>query len=143
MSPPDCCPGDTAVGGHPFGMHTQTCEVYLANCEAWERRQAEQQAAVEWQPGDPVHPAEPAYHGSCGPCLVRWTAEVDHCPECGELSTEALRTRVAALPPAAQAVIDAAREVEAARSAAALDAAAHRVRVALRMFDFNTFRSAS
>ncbi len=98
MSPRDCCRGEVAAGGHPRGMHTQTCKVYLANCETWERVQAQSQARLEWQPGDPVHPAEPAHYGSCGPCLVRWTAPVDRCPECGELSTEALRTAVVSSP---------------------------------------------
>lgn len=45
---------------------------------------------TDWQPGDPVHPEPPPPRGSCGPCLVAWTAETDRCPECGELSTELL-----------------------------------------------------
>lgn len=55
-----------------------------------------------WEPGDPVYPAEPLFSGSCGPCMVRWTAPVDRCPECGELSTEALRARVSELETAAR-----------------------------------------
>jgi hypothetical protein len=52
------------------------------------------EAVTEWEPGDPLYPELPRF-GHCGPCLVAWTAEIDRCPECGELSTEALRDRLA------------------------------------------------
>ena len=47
---------------------------------------------ADWQPGDPVHPEQaPTVRYHCGPCLVAWTANINRCPECGEMSTEALR----------------------------------------------------
>lgn len=50
----------------------------------------------EWQPGDPVYPEQDlSGRRHCGPCLVAWTADVDRCPECGQLSTEALRAELA------------------------------------------------
>lgn len=49
----------------------------------------------DWQPGDPVYPdQEPKIRAHCGPCLVAWTADTDRCPDCGELSTEALRAAI-------------------------------------------------
>lgn len=51
--------------------------------------------ADSWQPGDPVYADQaPTIRYHCGPCLVAWTANVDRCPDCGELSTEALRASV-------------------------------------------------
>lgn len=60
----------------------------------------------EWRPGDPVHEPEPTYHGSCGPCLVRWTAKADNCPECGQLSTEALRRELGGAPAATWPILE-------------------------------------
>lgn len=55
----------------------------------------------DWQPGDPVYPDQaPQERRHCGPCLMSWTAEVECCPECGQLSTEALRRRLNLATPA-------------------------------------------
>jgi hypothetical protein len=49
----------------------------------------------DWKPGDPIYADErDTGRQHCGPCLTSWTADVDRCPECDELSTEALRAEI-------------------------------------------------